>query len=225
MVETDLTDADLTNCRVYGISVWNPRLDNTKQHDLVVTDYNEPVVTADSVEVAQFIYMMLQNEKIREVIDTIGKKAVLIIGRFTPERKAILDALRDELRKRDYLPILFDFEKPVGQDLTATVSTLAHLARFIIADLTDPSSIPYELATVVPNTPIPVQPILQSGKPEFAMFGDLRRRYGWVLPTQPYDDLRHLIADIGERVIRPAEDKVKQLRALPPVDRKGGKSG
>jgi hypothetical protein len=38
------------------------------------------------------------------------------------------------------------------------VSTLAHLARFIIADLTDPSSIPYELATVVPTTPVPDDP-------------------------------------------------------------------
>jgi hypothetical protein len=47
------------------------------------------------------------------------------------------------------------------------------------------------------------------------MFVDLRRRYGWVLPTQPYDDLKHLIADFGERVIRPAEDKVAQLRAQP----------
>jgi len=55
------------------------------------------------------------------------------------------------LRKRDYVPILFDFKKPARQDLTATVSTLAHLARFIIADLTNPSSIPYELATVVPT--------------------------------------------------------------------------
>jgi hypothetical protein len=68
-------------------------------------------------------------------------------------RGAVLDALREELRKRDYLPILFDFDKPVSQDLTATVSTLAHLARFIIADITDPSSIPHELATVVPTTP------------------------------------------------------------------------
>ena len=35
-------------------------------------------------------------------------KTVLILGRFTAERKAVLDALRDELRKRNYLPILFE---------------------------------------------------------------------------------------------------------------------
>ena len=117
-----------------------------------------------------------------------------------------------ELRKRDYVPILFDFDKPASQDLTATVSTLAHLARFIIADLTDPSSIPYELATVVPTTPIPVQPILLSGCSEFAMFQDLRRRHHWVLPTHPYDTPGQLIADLDTRVIRPAETKVLELR-------------
>jgi hypothetical protein len=42
----------------------------------------------------------------------IPVKVVLILGRFTPERKTVLDAIRDQLRKRDYLPILFDFQKP-----------------------------------------------------------------------------------------------------------------
>jgi len=66
---------------------------------------------------------------------------VLILGRFAPERKAILDAIRDALRTRDYLPVLFDFEKPSSRDITETVSTLAHMARFVIADITDAKSI------------------------------------------------------------------------------------
>jgi hypothetical protein len=69
-------------------------------------------------------------------LHTIGKKAVLILGRFTDERKEVLDALREELRKRDYLPILFDFAVPATRDITETVSLLARMARFIIADLT-----------------------------------------------------------------------------------------
>jgi hypothetical protein len=47
--------------------------------------------------------------------------------------------------------ILFDFDKPASQDLTATVSTLAHLARFIIADLSDPSSIPIRVGDGSPH--------------------------------------------------------------------------
>jgi len=212
LVETDLAGADLTGCRIYGVSAWGLKVERTKQQNLVITRAEEPTVTVDNIEVAQFIYLLLHNPKIRDVIDTIGRKAVLILGRFTPERKAVLDALREELRKRDYVPILFDFDKPASQDLTATVSTLAHLARFIIADLTDPSSIPYELATVVPTTPVPVQPILLSGSSEFAMFQDLRRRHHWVLTTHRYASQEQLIADLGEKVIRPAELKVLDLQ-------------
>jgi hypothetical protein len=56
------------------------------------------------------MYLMLSNEEIREVIDTITSKIALILGRFTPERKTVLSALRDELRKWNYSPVLFDFE-------------------------------------------------------------------------------------------------------------------
>jgi hypothetical protein len=34
----------------------------------------------DNIEVVQFIYLMLNNQKIRDVIDTITSKAVLISG-------------------------------------------------------------------------------------------------------------------------------------------------
>ena len=61
----------------------------------------------------------------------------------------VLDALREALRGHGLVPMLFDFEEPSGRDITETMSTLAHLARFVIADLTDPRSIPQELKAVV----------------------------------------------------------------------------
>src|SRR4051794_34837829 len=200
-VGTDLTGADLTGCRIFGLSAWRLKIDDhTKQQNLIITPFGEPEITIDNIEVAQFVYLLLHNEKIRDVIDTIGKKAVLILGRFTEERKNVLDAIREELRKRDYLPILFDFDKPASKDLTGTVLTLAHMARFIIADLTDPSSIPYEVSKVA-DAVVPVQPILLSGNREFAMFGDLQRRHHWFLPIYPYQSQEQLIAEISERVI------------------------
>jgi uncharacterized protein YjbI with pentapeptide repeats len=225
LLKTDFTEANLTGARVYGTSAWSLKLDRAKQENLIIASGDEPEITVDNIEVAQFIYLLLHNEKIRDVINTITSKAVLILGRFTDERKAVLDAIREELRKRDLLPILFDFDKPASQDLTSTVSTLAHLARFIIADLTDPSSIPYELATVVPTTPVPVQPILLSGRSEFAMFRDLRRRHHWVLTTHHYDNQTELIADLGEKVIRPAELKVLDLQSSTANDTPNAKSG
>ncbi|MFC1456966.1 pentapeptide repeat-containing protein [Microvirga arabica] len=212
LVKADLADANITNCRIFGISAWKLKSAGLKQQSLIITDYGEPEITVDNIEVAQFFYLLLHNEKIRDVIDTITSKAVLILGRFTEERKNVLNAIREELRKCDYVPILFDFEKPTSQSLTATVLTLARLSRFIVADLTDPSSIPYELGRIVPNTKVPVQPLLLSAKREFAMFADLHEDYHWVLPIHYYDSLEQLLVDLKERVVGPAERKVLDLR-------------
>lgn len=221
LVETNLSKAILTQCSIYGISAWNIELEGATQANLVITKPSEPTITVDSLKIAQFIYLLLNNAEIRDVIDTITSKVVLILGRFTPERKAILDALHDELRTRNYSPVLFDFEKPVSRDLTGTVSTLAHLARFIIVDLTDPSSAPHEVATVIPQTVVPVQPLLLrepliiDGKAverrEYAMFEDLRRRYHWVLPTFCYQDTAELLTSLQAHIIAPAEQKVREL--------------
>jgi uncharacterized protein YjbI with pentapeptide repeats len=205
LLGTDLRGAILTDCRIHGISAWRLKLEGAKQQNLIITHSEEPTVTVDNIEVAQFIYLMLNNERVRDVIDTITSKAVLILGRFTDERKAVLDALREELRKRDYLPILFDFAPSNARDITETVSLLARMARFVIADITDAKSIPQELAVIVPDLPsVPVQPLLLEGSGEYSMFEHFKR-YPWVLETYRYPSSERLIADLGERVIDPAE--------------------
>jgi uncharacterized protein YjbI with pentapeptide repeats len=211
LLGTNFEGADLTGCFVHGISAWDVKLKGTKQLNLVITPTDEPMITVDNLEEAQFIYLLLHNEKIRQVIDTITSKAVLILGRFTPERKPVLDAIRDELRCRNYLPILFDFEKPTSRDLTETISTLAHMARFIIADLTEAKSIPQELQRIVPDLPsVPVQPLLQASAEEYSMFEHFKR-YPWVLEPYQYKSLEEVIAALTEKVIAPAELKAKEL--------------
>jgi hypothetical protein len=209
LVQTNLEGADLTGCSVYGVSAWDVRLEGAVQSNLVITPHGVSAIEVDNLEVAQFIYLLLNNKRIRHVIDTITSKVVLILGRFTPERKAVLDALRDELRKRDYLPVLFDFEKPNSKDLTGTVSTLANMARFIIADLTDPSCSPYEVGMTVPGTKVPMQAIILDGQRPFAMFKDLLD-YPWVLPPYKYQSAEALLANLND-VIAPAEAKAKEL--------------
>jgi uncharacterized protein YjbI with pentapeptide repeats len=210
LMETNLDGATLTGCSIYGIAAWNVHLTGAQQADLIVTRANEPVITVDNVEVAQFIYLLLHNENIRQVIDTVTAKAVLILGRFTPARKTVLDAIREALRRRNYLPILFDFEAPGSRDFTETVSTLAHMARFIIADLTEPSSLPKELEAIVPTLAVPVQPVLEGAARPYSMFQD-SWKYPWVLPVYHYEGLKGLIATLGDQVIAPAEAKVRQL--------------
>jgi hypothetical protein len=217
LIDVHLRNADLTGCRVYGVSAWNLDLEGARQNNLIITPNDEPEITVDNLEVAQFIYLLLNNERVRNVIDTITSKVVLILGRFTPERKVVLDALKEELRQRDYLPVLFDFDKPASKDLTGTVQTLANMARFVIADLTDPSSVPHELATVAPGIVVPVQPVLLEGQHEYAMFVDLKRRYHWVLEPHLYASRERLIADLSEHVIRPAAAKAEELRGVPPA--------
>ena len=87
------------------------------------------------------------------------------------------------------------------------------MARFVIADLTYPSSIPLELQALAPDVVVPVQSLILAGEQQFAMFNDLRRKYHWVLPTYAYGSLEGLLASMQEHVIAPAEAKITELRA------------
>ena len=109
LVQANLQKARLCRCRVYGISVWDTILEGSEQSNLIITSEEQPAITTDNLRIAQFLYLLLHNEEIRGVIDTISAKVVLILGRFTPKRKRVLDAIRDELRRHDYLPVLLDF--------------------------------------------------------------------------------------------------------------------
>jgi len=211
LVHAKLDGAKLDGCRVYGASVWDVSLEQSSQRNLAITPANQHTVTVDDLKVAQFIYLLLNNQEVRHIIDTITSKVVLILGRFTAERKTVLDALRNELRKRGYTPVLFDFEKPDSRDLTETVSTLAHMARFVIADITDAKSIPQELQKIVPTLPsLPVRPIILEGQYEYAMFKDFGG-YLSVLPPYRYRDTEQLLMSLEDEVIAPALNKAIEI--------------
>jgi uncharacterized protein YjbI with pentapeptide repeats len=215
LVETNLMNADLTGCHVYGVSAWNVKLnESTKQQDLVVTDQGEPEVTVDNIEVAQFVYLLLHNAKIRDVIDTVGKKGVLLLGRFTEGRIAVLERLRDELRKRGYLPIVFNFDKPETKDFTETVRLLAGLSHFVIADITNPKSAPLELQATVPEIMVPFRPIIEEGEKPFAMLEDLWIKHReWVFEPLYYSSLDALIGALDAKIIEPAKIRFAELLA------------
>jgi hypothetical protein len=121
-------------------------------------------VVVDNIEVAQFVYLLLHDEKIRDVIDTVGKKGVLLLGRFTEGRIEVLNRLREELRQRRYVPLVFNFDKPKTKDFTETVRLLAGLSRFVIADITNPKSAPLELQATVPEIMVSFLPIIEEGQ-------------------------------------------------------------
>jgi Pentapeptide repeats (8 copies) len=225
LVQTNLTNANLTGCRIYGISAWDVHLEDAIQKDLIITPLEELLlptptlypsptlypgkseITIDNLEMAQFINLLLNNQKIREVINTITSKVVLILGRFTDERKAVLDALRNELRNYNFSPVVFDFDPLAKRDLTETITILAHMSRFVIADLTDAKSIPQELQAIVPHLPsVPVQPILHVDAKEYAMF-EHYEQYPWVLPIYRYQNIPTMLNSLKEHIIKPVEQK------------------
>jgi len=122
--DANLDGANLSECGVYGIAVWNVSTRDTTQSALQVSPWDEPMViatdssparvtfahddawhetlTVDDIEIAQYIYLMLNSEKLRTVIEQTTTKVVLVLGSFKPEQKLILDALRDALREQGY---------------------------------------------------------------------------------------------------------------------------
>jgi hypothetical protein len=119
--------------------------------------------------------------------------------------------VRGALRERGYVLVLFDFTGPASKDIAETVTVLARMARFIVADLTDSGSIPYERAKIFPNAQVPVQPLLLAGTTTFAMASDhwLARE---MLPVVHYSTPEALLATLPERVIAPAEAKVAEIQ-------------
>jgi hypothetical protein len=110
-----------------------------------------------------------------------------------------------------FLPILFDFETPSTRDTHETIVTLAGLSRFVIADITDPKSVPQELVSIVPTLPsVPVQPLLQTGYEPWGMFDHIKR-YASVLPLLEYASEKELLQNLELKVIAPAEEKAKEL--------------
>jgi hypothetical protein len=208
-----LTRTNLNNCNIYGIAAWDIHLEETQQLNLIITPSGAPFFTVDNIKVAQFIYLLLNNQELRDVIDIITSKVVLILGRFSQERKRVLDALREKLRTLNFLPIVFDFERPTERDFTETIMTLAGLSCFIIADITNPKSSPLELQATIPNYMIPFVPIIQEGEEPFSMFQNLSGKFDWVLDTLVYDTPSNLIKGLERAVVSPALEKRDELLA------------
>lgn len=215
LVGTQINNTKVSGSSIYGINVWDLIGEFKEQKDLIITNGGNALITVDNIKVAQFIYLILKNEEIRGVINTLTSKSILILGRFAlPERKAILDALKNKFREYNLLPIVFDFDRPTDKDFTETIKTLAGLCYFVIADVTNPKSAPLELQATVPDYQIPFVPIIQEGENPFAMMVDLQKKYNWVLNTVSYDSEETLMKVLKPLIIDPAMKKRQELRLI-----------
>lgn len=153
------------------------------------------------------------------MLDAIASKVVLILGRFSADRKPALEQLREALRNHPngYLPVLFDFEPQQAKPILDTVKTLASLCRFVIADLTDPNMVRSELTYITANLPrTPVRSLIEGDAAlptEYTTWED----YKSFVPVHRYANLHQLLASLDEVVIVPVEQLVRPRHVGDPL--------
>jgi hypothetical protein len=209
--ENDLSGADLTKSAVYGASAWDIKLDDVKQSSLDITKDKTQTIIVDNLETAQLIHLLRNYKKVGSVINSVKKKGVLILGRFSNNGDKVLHLIADQLRDEyDYLPMIFDFNRPDTLDHIETVVLLAALSKFVIVDLSG-RSVPHELQATVPNIQIPFVPIIDQRRREHFTFS-VFNKYQWVVsPIFRFTSEAHLMLAMQKSIIEPAEKKIKEL--------------
>lgn len=222
MYQTSFKGTDLRNASVRDVFVRAVEVDErTRQKGLLgdmrlwFTHDNKiegQFTRVDDLRSASLLSLLGERGAISSLINAGSATVVLILGRFSRRRKAVLDSLAEVLRTRGKIPIVFDFPGPKDRELSDTVRVLATLSEFIVVDLSDPRSVPLELQAAVPGLMIPVVPIIESGKNVFAMFHDLQRRYFWVLAPVAYKDKHDLAAHAGSAILKRVATVQRQIR-------------
>lgn len=212
LVKTRFLGGHLLASSIYGVSVWDVQTTNMHVAELRITPDDQPAVTVDDLDLAQFLYLVLENKRLRGVIEGMTGQMVLILGRFTLDRKRVLDEMRSLLRQLGYVPVIFDFDKPASRDVTETVGLLAHMSRFVLADITDPRSIPQELQRIAPSLPsVPIQPMILNGSAVYSMFSDFGG-YASFLPPVVYRSDDDLLAVLRAQIIPAIDARLVEIK-------------
>jgi uncharacterized protein YjbI with pentapeptide repeats len=221
-INCNLNRVNLTNAQfcvkeiretvVYGISSWDLHTcPEMKQSKLVIEKtyelYSDLVnrghvpLMVDDIELAQFIHYLTDHKKMRNMINVFNSRGVLLLGKFKDGGIGRLYKLHDWLSDNEYMPMMFDFERPDNLDLTETIVTMAGLSKFIIADLSG-ASVPQELYAISITFKKPI--IAYSTDGGYSMFSDIKRRNPNVV---------HIQVGIDEELI----DKIQA--AIPDIER------
>ncbi|MFT3956001.1 MAG: pentapeptide repeat-containing protein [Piscinibacter sp.] len=231
----DIEGANFDGCEIYGTGLWNlrgqpasslgmrvstspqqhkPRGKEPPADDAKAVEPRAPTLEVDHLDAAQFLFVLLDNPRIGHAFEALNSRIVLILGRFGDGHLARLKAMQSRLLATgDYVPIVFDFERPPGRSLTESVAGFAHLSLFVIADLTDPRSIPQELSHIVPHLPsVPVLPLVPRKEDIYSMFEHFQR-YPWVLAPVEYGTPERLMELFDVQVIQAGHEAALRLRA------------
>jgi uncharacterized protein YjbI with pentapeptide repeats len=195
----DIEGVSVTRSEIYGISLWGTRGEPALARELSLTKPGDSAsLEIDALHIAVFVASLMEGNGVRELVDGLSSTLVLILGRFSPEHKPVLDEIRARLRELGYTAIVFDSSVPRLRDTSETVAVLARLSRFVIADLTEPRSAPYELRSFVTESKTPLQ-VVTRGEPPFSMFADLEK-LPWVLPSREFTGISDLVDALPELI-------------------------
>ncbi len=212
MTETNLSKANLTRSRIYGASAWGVKLNGATQADLVISQPSELDITVDRFELAQLLYLLLHTDKILHLVSPISIQAVLLLGEWSVERRTALNVLQDELRRRNYPCISVIFDKPVPAACKDAINTLMRLARFTVADIKSPQIL-QELQANMATVVAPILPVVCGADKQAAIDWQVPERCHWVLPLVTCKDLDELSGAVEQKIIAPAETKVRELES------------
>lgn len=170
---------EITETVVYGIAAWDMVMsDEMKQSKLVIEKTSEfysdliqrghiPMMV-DDIELAQFVYYLNNHKKMRDALNILNDRGVLLLGRFKDGGLERLYSVRDWLQGKGYMAMIFDFARPDNLSLTETVVTMAGLSKFVVVDLSG-ASVPAELQSILTQIK---KPVLAFGDP-YSLFPDL----------------------------------------------------
>jgi hypothetical protein len=156
----------------------------------------------------------LDGPGVNRVLSEVASCSVLILGRFSADRKPVLDLIRRELSTgtRDYVPIVFDFDRPKELTMIEAVFRIAAVSRFVIADLSDPKWVLAELQKILTSLPLlPVVPIIQAQQQEDLVIEHVAT-YRSAHPVVRYRDGAHLRTILDREVLAAAEALYAELR-------------
>jgi uncharacterized protein YjbI with pentapeptide repeats len=211
IAESDLTQTRLVDCIVTGIRVTHLSLEGAKQSNLALAFGNTyPILIAD-LEIAQFLSIILENDRIRNTIGLPFSKLVLILGCFAAERRTLLDTMRGELANAGYQVAAIDFSNVTMRLDTRILTSLAGLARFVIAEITEPRGILQALVLMVESAPpVPIQIVYDQGARPGRLHESMKR-YNWVFAPRSYRGGGELVKLLREDLIGVSEAKAKEL--------------
>jgi hypothetical protein len=95
-----------------------------------------------------------------------------------------------------------------------TVTTLARLSKFVIADITDAVSVTQELVSIVGSIPsLPIMPLIENGNKPWGMYDHIQN-FRTVINVYSYQNKDDLVNAFYNEVIEKAEIKYEELKEL-----------